>query len=386
MSFSVGSTSFGYFDSDPDFQVDADRILNWTLSKLGNDTITVHMSSSAIYKSFEEACLEYSATAKSVLSSFLGTPTGSLSGSENRYPAQTLELQRRLAEAYAEEAYLNGNHPVHSASITLRTGVQKYDLQALLSGSYLTGSATNARIRVKEVFHRSPIGAYRFFNTTSAVNYLHGQFGFESFTPETIFYLLPIWEDVLRGQQFKLSNTVRRSNYSYALHNNVLEIYPVPTEDRELHLTFQLPPGNGGPANDQDAAWSGVANLSNVPFGVIQYSKVNSIGKHWIRRMAFALSKEVEGHIRKKMSSIPTLNGDLNLDGPELVSDARAEQDALRQELKDILEELTYDKLAAREAEKADALVRTLQRVPLPIFVGLRWPVIFLTAYLTLHG
>lgn len=377
MAFLPGATPFGIFDLDAQFQADADRIVDFTRRKLGDPVMLVHLSSSQIYASFEEAALEFSAItnqyqAKSALAQFLGGSTGSLSGSENTYPARTLEFEKRMATPYGEEAGLNGPHPVYSASLDLQTGVSKYDLQALLSGvGPMTGSNANARIQLRKVFHFSPLSAYRFFGTTSAVNYLHGQFNFESFTPETIFYLLPIWEDILRGMQFKTSNNVRRSHYSYEVHNNELTLYPVPTQNMKLWIHYTLPFSATEPATESDsAAFHGVANLSNVPFGNIEYSKLNSIGKQWIRRFAFALAKEVEGQIRSKMGTIPIPNGDLTLNGPELISDARAEQEMLRGELKEILDELTYDRLAAREAEMAQNLQSTLKEVPLGLYIG----------------
>ena len=370
--FTTGSCPFGIFDNDPDFAADADKIVDYTRKKLGDDVMEVHLSSSQIYMSFEEACLEYSAImnqyqAKSALTQFLGSTPSSLSGSENTYPARMLEFQKRMASAYAEEAGQNGPHTLFSASIGIQGGQMKYDLQGLLSGSGIIG---NQRIQIKDIFHFSPLGAYRFFGTTSAVNYLNNQFNFESFTPETIFYLLPIWEDILRGMQFKLSNKVRRSNYSYELHNNELTLYPCPTENNTLYFTYMLPGDPLKPASASDTAFDGVANLSNVPFGNIQYSKLNSVAKQWIRRFAFVLAKEVEGQIRSKMGNIPIPNGDLVLNGPELINDSRADQQTMREELKALLDELTYDKLAARDAEMAEALEATWKKVPLGIYVG----------------
>lgn len=372
--FVTGSTPFGIFDSDPQFQVDADKIVDFTRKKLGDPIMCVHMSSSQIYAAFEEACLEYSAIinqyqAKSVLTQFLGAPTGSLSGSENTYPNRLIEFQKKLAEPYGEEAGVNGSHPMYSASIELKGGQQSYDLQALFSGT-LQGQ----RMQVRDVYHFSPASVYRFFGSTSAVNYLNNQFGAESFTPETIFYLLPIWEDVLRGMQFETSQRVRRSHYSYELHNNVLSLYPHPTNDMKLWFRYQLPPDStdatGGVLSGSNPAHNGVANLSNIPFGVIQYSKLNSIGQQWIRRMSHALSKEIEGLIRSKMASIPIPNGDLTLNGPELISDARAEIETLRGELRDMLEDTTYDKLAAKEAELAANIQASIKEVPLGVYIG----------------
>lgn len=382
--FVTGSTPFGIFDADAAFASDADKIDNFVRLKLGDPVMVVHLSSSQVYASFEEAALEYSAIvnsyqAKSVLAQFLGAMTGTLSGSENKYIQQNLEFQKKLAQPYGDAGNIvvNTQRPLYSASLMLQTGVQKYNLNPTIA-EQLTGSAGN--VSIKDLFHFSPLSAYRFFGTTSAINYLNAQFNFESFTPETIFYLLPIWEDILRGMQFETSNRVRRSNYSYELNNNVLTLYPVPTQDMPLFFTYMVATdptqpavfyGAGVSGSDvQDNSYFGVSNLSNVPFGNIEYSKLNSISKQWIRRMAFALSKEVEGQIRGKMATIPIPNGDLTLNGPELINDARAEQDNLRNELKQLLDDMTYDKLAARQAEMTDANNRVMREIPLGIYIG----------------
>jgi hypothetical protein len=371
--FYPGLTPFGVFDLDPDFQNEANYIVDFTGRKLGAPVMEVHLSASQVYAAFEEACLEYSAMvnsyqAKSALTQFLGSPTGTLSGSENKYPSRNLAMQLAMADAYAAEANVNSSQPLLTGTIVLMPGQQTYDLPALLSASgQFTGSG---RIRVREIYHKSPMQAYRFFGTTSGLNYLNNQFKFESFTPETLFYLLPVWEDILRGMQFKTSNTVRRSNYSYEMHNNKLNIYPMPSDARALHFTFTVDPNPTDPSAGAGATYGGVSNLSNIPFGNIVYSSLNSISRNWVRRMAFELSKEIEGQIRSKIATIPIPNGDLTLNGPELISDARANQESLRNELKEILEETTYAKLMEREMQMAQSLHETFKQVPMGIYIG----------------
>ena len=53
-----------------------------------------------------------------------------------------------------------------------------------------------------------------------------------------------------------------------------------------------------------------------------------------------------------------------------MLSQAKDEQNILRDELKTILDELTYDKLAAKDADVVDAANRIQEKVPLKIFVG----------------
>lgn len=390
MAFVSGSTAFGIFDADPVFRGDADRLVRYVSVKLGGGQVAplpgiaaedelhvqVELSATDVYTCFEEAAVEYGAIvnayqAKSSLAAFLGSATGSLTGGQNRFPKQSLEWARRQAQAFGEEAYVGGDRPLLSASIDLHPGQQEYNLNELLNP---TGSdGLPARIILRKVFHFSPFASFRFFGTTAAVNYLNGQFNFQSFTPESVFYMLPVWEDVLRGMQFELSNKVRRSNYSYEVHGpeNQLRIMPVPIQSNRLFMTYNLLDASTFPLDPTDNFSFGVSNVSDIPFGNIEYAKINSIGRQWIWKMTLALSKEVLGLIRRKMLSIPIPGGDLQLDGADLVNDARAEMEALRNELRDLLDSMTYEKLAAKEAEQAESLLRVLSGVPLLIYTGI---------------
>lgn len=384
MAFTSGSTAFGIFDTDSAFVSDADRVVKYVAVKLGGGLpganedethVQVELTSRDVYSCFEEACVEYSAIvnanhAKSALAAFLGSATGSLTGGQNRYPHMSLEWARRQAQPFGEEAYVGGDRPLYSASIDLNAGQQDYDLGVLIGA---TGSdGLPARLAVRQVFHFSPFASYRWFGTTAAINYLNGQFNFQTFTPESVFYLLPVWEDVLRGMQFETSNRVRRSHYSYELHgpSNVLKLFPVPGENNRLFLTYNLIDPNDVLRNDSQSF--GVSNLSNIPFGTIPYSGVNSIGRQWIWKMTLALCKEVLGLIRRKIGNgtVPIPGGDMSLDGGDLVADGRGEMEALRNELRDLLAEMSYERIAQKEAEQAENLRRVLAGVPLKIYMG----------------
>src|SRR3990167_5900427 len=237
----TGGLPFNQFSTDSNFQSDANALVKLVNTKLGGGVLNVELTNLDVYTSFEESALEWNSVvnsyhAKSILADVIGAATGSMSGSENKVARLNLALAKRKAAAYSSEALVGGTKQLHSASIDLVVNKQHYDLKTLMSSSGLvTGSQ---RAEIKEIFHFSPTAAYRFFDTTSAINYLHNQFSFESFTPETIFYLLPVWEDVLRAMQLEQSHRIRRSNYSYNVVNNVLTLFPVPTIDTTLHFTY----------------------------------------------------------------------------------------------------------------------------------------------------
>lgn len=365
------SLAFGTFSTDTEFQSDANGMIKYTFVKLGGNVLQVELKNGDIYQSLEESAFEYSQMinsyqAKSALADILGGTTGSLSGQQNKLARLNNALAKRKAQAFSSEVGLGGTKTLYSGSITLNSGQQAYDLKVLLSASGLV--ASGSRVEVKELFHFSPTNAYRFFDTSSAINYLHNEFSFESFTPETVFYLLPVWEDVLRSQSLHTSHSVRRSNYSFDIINNVVRIFPVPSASRTLFFTYYLVDAN--PWDNSDPLTNGIANLSNIPFGNIAYSNINSIGRQWIRRFCFALSKEILGLNRSKVGNVPIPNGEMILNGNDLVMQSREEQQSLRQELRDLLEETTYQNLMIKESESVEALKNIWARLPLGIFVG----------------
>ena len=380
-------TPFGFFDSDADFKTEADGMVTFVKRRLGDDVLSVELTKKQIWACFEESFLEYGRIineyqAKSQLHNFLGSSTASTSGAENKYPRQTFEFFLRQAEPYAMEASLGGSYTSVSGSITLQSKKQDYDLKTELVDGYgvpLVSSSYNVlgtRMRIMEVFHFSPQAAYRFFDTTSAINYLNNEFAFESFTPETVFYVLPTFEDVLRGGMLKMSNKIRRSNYSYRIIGQNLRIYPMPTIQSVqtmpylwIRVQFAADPLN---SKENDPTVSGVSNLSNIPFGNLTYAKVNSAGRQWTRQFTLALSKELLGLIRGKMKTIPIPGADLSLNGDDLVSQGKEEKEKLTTQLREMLESMTYDKLIEKESNSSENLTKVLRKVPVPNGLAIR--------------
>ena len=305
-------TSFSFFDSDVDFQREADAMVTFVKRKLGDDILSVELTKKQVWSCFEEAFCEYGSIinehqAKSQLANLLGAPTGSiLSGSEQKFPRENLEFMLRRAEPYAMDAGLGGSYNTVSGSIDLEQNRQDYDLYTELKnedGTALYDTQTTAsKLKIIEVFHSSPQAAYRFFDTTSAINYLNNEFSFESFTPETIFYVLPVYEDVLRGGMMDMSSRVRRSNYSYKVMGTKIRLYPTPTGNdsngnpspKKLWVRVAFNPDPMNP-DFADATIHGVSNLSNIPYGNLLYARVNSIGRQWVRQYTHALCRELLG-------------------------------------------------------------------------------------------
>lgn len=371
-------TPFSFFDSDTDFQAEADSMITFVKRKLGDDILSVELTRKQIWGCFEESTLEYSSIinqyqAKSQLANLLGGATGSLDGQQQKFPRENLEFMLRRAEPYAMEAGMGGSYNMLSGSINLEKDKQDYDLYTDLKdsdGVALFDRPENnpkTKMKVMEVFHFSPQSAYRFFDTTSAINYLNNEFSFESFTPETVFYVLPVFEDVLRGGMLDMSSRVRRSNYSYKITGTKIRIFPKPTQadPKSLHVRVHYSPDPLNPAF-ADASIDGISNLSNIPYGRLTFSRVNSIGRQWIRQFTLALSKELLGLIRSKFSNVPIPGAELSLNGGDLVSQGREDQEGLKTKLAEMLEELTYSKMLEDEAAASENLTRILKSIPIP--------------------
>ena len=201
----LSPTPFGFFDSDSTFQTEADAMVTFVKRRLGDDILSVELTKKQIWACFEEAFLEYGSIvnqyqARSQLLSLLGMQTGSLDEATQKLPRDTLNYIIRLAEPYAVEAGLGGTYNSLSGSIQLKQNVQDYDLYTDLidpaTGTPVVSSSLNPerrKMRVFEIMHYNPSAAYRFFDTTSSINYLNNEFSFESFTPETVFYVLPVF-------------------------------------------------------------------------------------------------------------------------------------------------------------------------------------------------
>jgi hypothetical protein len=373
-------TPFGFFDSDTDFITEADSMITFVKRKLGDDILSVELTKKQIWASFEEAFCEYGSIinqyqAKSQLANLMGGATGSLSGSEQRFPRENLDWMLRRAEPYVMEAGLGGSYNMLSGSIDTTAKVQDYDLYTDLKNdsgvplfdTQATGS--KSKMKIMEVYHFSPQNSYRFFDTTSAINYLANEFAFESYTPETIFYVLPVFEDVLRAGMLDMSTRVRRSNYSYRIIGTKIRLYPTPSgapvKPKKVWIRVHFNTDPMKPSYKDDTIY-GISNLSNVPFGRLTYTKINSIGRQWARQYTLALSKETLGLIRSKFSSVPIPGADLTLNGPELISQGREDKADLETKLREMLEELTYSKMLEDEASASENLTRVLKGIPPP--------------------
>jgi len=150
-----------------------------------------------------------------------------------------------------------------------------------------------------------------------------------------------------------------------------LRIFPNPTRfDEKVWVEFSISEDAWEEDEDRKHGADGINNMNTLPFANLPYKSINSIGKQWIRRFALSLCKEILGQIRSKFQTIPIPGESVTLNGSDLLTQAREEQDKLREELKTTLAEMTYSKLAQIDSETMDASINIQKKIPLSVFVG----------------
>lgn len=385
-----------------------------TYKKLGGDVLDIELTEGNIYANYEEAVLEYSYIvnlhqSKNILSDVLGNTTGSFdhkgelksgdplsssleeqsrreksAGVSLKYPRFDFTYAKRVAKQLSGEANLNGYDRIYSASFNTTASTSDYDLQSIVYSASISSDNSafpyynkvgRNRIRIRRVFFKTPHAMWRFYGYYGGLNTVGNLQSYGQFADDSQFQIIPVWQNKQQAMMFDDAIYTRNSHYSYEIKDNRLRLHPSPNNLSPSKMWFEFSVDNDNDAWDQEETRGrhnvdGINNMNTIPFANIPYENINSIGKQWIRRFALALSKETLGHVRGKFATIPIPGESVTLNASELLSQAKDEQNILRDELKTILDELTYDKLAAKDADVVDAANRIQEKVPLKIFVG----------------
>ena len=407
---STGSTDnvssavpFGIYTGSIEFLSGASEQVAYTFKKLGGDVVDIELTPSNVYAAYEEAVLEYSYIvnlhqSKNSVSTALGTVTGTfdhhgnrMSGplsSSVRYPRFQVQQEKRIGDAMAAMGGFGGTISQYSASFESSPGEQDYDLQSIIetqssngvddSGNTVAfaGKVGNKRIIITKVFYKTPRAMWRFFGYYGGINVIGNYSTYGQFADDSTFEIVPTWQNKLQAIMYEDSIYTRTSHFSYEIIDNKLRLYPRPGNfdffgNRTIWFRFYVDDKDVfSPNSGYDDGTEGVNNINTLPFGNIPYEHINSIGKQWIRKYALALCKEMLGQIRGKFTTLPIPGESVTLNHSELLTQAKDEQQQLKDKLMEILKEVEYKELVKYDAESAEASEKVFKGSPLPIFVG----------------
>ncbi len=386
------SLAIGFYNTDA-FVTGAVAQVAYTYKRLGGDILDIEITAKNVYNHYEEACLEYSYIvnlhqARNALGSALGGPTGSfehdgtLTGTDGvalKYPKFQFDYAFRNADKFSSEALVGGTEPVYSASFDSISEQQDYDLQEIVSASAVANpdvpyaDVGNKRIKIRQVYYISPRQMWRFYGYYGGLNVVGDMHGYGQYADDSTFNVIPPWQNKAQAIAYEDHLYTRTSHYSYEIIDNKLRLFPTPDSVSAEKFWFRFTvSGNDAFENSNgDNGIDGVNNMNTMPIENIPFQSINSIGQQWIRRFALALSKETLGQVRGKFGgNIPIPGDNVSLNASDLLSQAAAEQQALREELNKQLDEMLYAKLAETDKAMVDNMDAIVDKVPLNIFVG----------------
>lgn len=380
------STPFGLYDADSVFRSDAPKTSVWVAKRLGYPIVNIELDNEQIWACLEEATSEYSAQVnqfnlRNNLDILRGQPKGKVSSySQTLVDGSYLPTAVRMAQQYGTLAGVGGATRMNKAYIELTGSVQRYNLMSAsvdveTSQSFAVKFTGSSTIDVHRVYHEAIPAITRFFDPYSVgaqgtLN-LISELGFGNYSPAAQFLMMPLYEDVLRMQHIEFNDHIRKSAHTFNIVDNILEIFPIPSTERGPHrVYFDYMSRDEFEHDSQTIQSDSLSDYSDVPYDFIQYSKINDVGKQWIRKYTLALAKELLGAIREKYNTIPIPDGDVQLDGAALRSEAQVEKDALITQLRENLEEMSRKNVMENKAHESDHHQDMLRKVPLKIYVG----------------
>jgi hypothetical protein len=375
-SFHPGDTPFGFYDNNPEFQVDADKFAVFAARRLGYPIVDIELQKYNFYAALEEAVTIY---ANELYGFKIRDNYLTFEGAEATFDAEETivvpNLGRiiQISEQYGVEAGTGGNVDWHTGEVYLTSSVQDYDLEAWAKANI--PHYKDHDIEIMRVFYEAPPAILRYFDpyigTGMGTMNLMDTFGWDGYSPAGVdFLLMPINYDLQVIQTIEFNDMIRRANYSFEMHNNKLRLFPIPdgTVDK-LYFQYILNSERSS-ASFVVGGSSTISQIYDVPYHNPDYDKINSVGRSWIFEYALALCKEMLGYIRGKYQVVPVPGDNVTLNANDLISAATGEKERLIDRLRAYLGELSREKLLERRAAESKFIQDELSNVPFPIYIG----------------
>lgn len=389
----AGTLPYGIYSTSDSFLTGAADQVAYTYKMLGGDVLDIELTAGNVYAAYEDACVEYSYLvnlhqSKNSLTDLLGSATGSFdsdgtiiggdasgSSAATKFTRFSFEYSRRVGDSIGTEVRVGGLVTIYSASIDVEVKKQDYDLEEILRNDPVHSGTvgTDNRIMIRKVYYKTPQAMWRFYGYYGGLNTVGNLASYGQYADDSTFEVIPVWQNKAQAMAFEDNIYTRTSGFSYQLRNNKLRIFPAPSivQPKKMWIEYSV---DESPLSSSvgyvQKQINGVNNMNTLPFENIPFENINSIGKHWIRRYALAVSKGQLGEVRSKFATVPIPGESVTLNGTALKDESKTEKQALRDELKAIMDELTYTKLAQDDQAKITAVVETFKSIPMAIYTG----------------
>ena len=375
-SFAPGDTPFGFYDYNPDFQRDADKVSKFCGLRLGFPIENVELQDINFYTAFEEAVTVYSNELfaykqREDYLSLEGTPYAYENSNVNFQDVivtPSLQTVVDLSQQYGTWAGVGGNVDWHSGSITLTSSVQDYNLDDWAATQGISGSD----VEIMRVFYQPAPASIQMYGGLGMAGGLGSlaNAGLAGYGANS-FLMMPLSMDLQMMQGIEMYRDVLFSNFTFQLINNKLRIFPIPqTVDQGDQLWFEYMLKSEEACATVDVNPNAISNISQVPYRNIDYDSINSVGRSWIFEYTLALSKEILGYVRGKYTQIPVPGAEVTLNQADLLTSATADKNSLVDRLRAYFDDTSRQKLLERRQAESLARNSELEQVPMTIFVG----------------
>jgi hypothetical protein len=380
------SVPFGFYNNSIEFQVDCVKVAEFCAIRLGYPLVDIELQSSSFFTAFEEAITVYgnelyAYLVRDNMLTLEGFEITDFNSLNNSIITPNLGAIIKMSKQYGAEAGTGGDIPWYKGSIPLTSSVQDYDLKEWAKEKNITGS-----IEIKRVFYQEPIPASaRYLDPYDGFGFggvaAAGLTGLGGFGGGMGYLMMPLSYDMQVIQSIEMNTQVRLSNYSFEMHDNVLRVFPIPTNNNHHisaedssscagNMWFEYIKVNDRTSGSVNPSCGQVTNASNMPYTNPNYDLINSIGRQWIFEYTLALVKEILGYVRGKYGTIPIPNADITLNQSDLLAAATAEKTALLERLRAYFDETSRAALLERRANEKESRDKELEGVPTFIYIG----------------
>ncbi len=364
--------------------------------KLGEPVMGVELTDSQLEECIAEAIEEYSSyisqwSLENQMSQMLGLPREI--DFTLKFVSNNFGFEKTLARATSEEVGTASNSlkELKLDSIILSAGVQHYYVPA------------DREIKQVLWFTPSFVNLFGLDPFSLANNIAFNEFG-ASFQGYSLYWIMPVYDQLANAQAAELRNKMRGSEFSYRIVGGPngtkrLSLYPVPTHTGN---TISVGSGGGTPGTvfyeyydtfgiAGNSSYSGytanpgftgstaytqgnglVSSPADASIYNISFDELNDAAKTWVKKYAQANAKELLGlGVRGKFSGqLPIPDAELTLNAESLITNGKADMDKLKEELKDRLDKLNYKAILENNATMQEYLYKTFSYIPMGIYTG----------------
>lgn len=276
----------------------------------------------------------------------------------NKFVFENGNLALKISDWFASMARVGGKTPWKKDYITLVEGKQVYDLSQDSGTPYEPGSRRIHKVMwvsTPEMFGPN----FTLDSTNMAMFTFDGLQGGLSYANSPLAYLGNAFDIELLGQSMRLRNKMLRSEFSYNISGDIIEITPMPggrtlqvgSGSKVFYYYFDEAELLGLPSATQQDMKELIGNPGQVKIENIPYSKLNSIAKNWVDNYTSALCKYTLGskfRAIKKIAS-PGSEYQIEFDWQTLLDESKTEKEALQTSFREELAKMDYDKLLERK-------------------------------------